>query len=415
MFSKYLYKHKNRRFINDWNNAISDQHQIQEQLPIIKPYHQEYVTPNLSQTAISQIPPQYFSGVQLKKLYNVPTVIPATPTTKKTTIAIIIAYHYPGVKKDLEIYWKNLINFGPDSIPPVINIYTMPGATQNSGWAKEECLDVQMVCTMNPNANIWIVEAKSVNLTDLLAALNYSRTTIKADIVSMSWGTNEAPSLTKYNSFFTDTSACYCVSSGDTNTVSWPATTPNCIAVGGTTLLWNPNITPDRTEYAWDSGGCGYSSIFKQPAYQSNISSIIHTNRAIPDVSLIADMNTCVYSVYNGNWYGIGGTSVSAPIFAGILSLANQMRFNLGKNGLTTVTGTNSTISTNIQTYLYKTIYPNPVSYKSMFYDVSGGSNKGSVTGSTILKTYDTSCGFDIPTGLGSPNATNLCNGLVTI
>jgi len=413
MFSQFLYTDKTGRILNDLTNKLSENVQIHEQLPIIKTYYQQYVTPNLSQTAISQIPPQTFSGVQLKNLYNIPTVIPTTPTTKKTTIAVIVAYHYPDLKKDLEIYWKNLIHFGPDSIPPEINIYTMPGATQNSGWAQEECVDVQMVCTMNPNANIWVVEAKSSSLFDLLAAITYTKTTIKADILSMSWGANEAPSLTQYNSYFNDPSCCYCASSGDTNTVSWPATNPNCIAVGGTTLLWNPNITPDRTEYAWDSAGCGYSSIFKQPDYQSNISSITHINRAIPDLSLIADTNTSVYSVYNGNWYGVGGTSISAPIFAGILSLANQLRFNLGKSTLTTVTGINN--STNIQRYLYKTIYPNPLSYKEMFYDITGGANQGSAIGTTTLTTYNTARGFDIPTGLGSPNATNLCNGLLNI
>ena len=408
MFSKFLYTDKTGRIIND---LINKNPHYQD--PIIKPYYQPYVTPNLSQVAISQIPPQYFSGVQLKKLYNIPTVTPLTPTTKKTTIAVIVAYHYSGLKTDLATYWQNLINFGPNAIPPIVNIYTMPGATQNSSWAQEACLDLQMACTMNPNANIWVVEAKSANLTDLLAAVNYTRTSIKADIISMSWGANEVPLLTQYNSYFNDPSVCYCASSGDANTVSWPATNPNCIAVGGTTILWNPTISPDRTEYAWDSAGCGYSSIYTQPAYQSNISSITHTNRAIPDLSLIGDPNTSVYTVYNGNWYGIGGTSVSTPIFAGILSLANQSRFNLGKSALTTVN--NSTGINQIQTYLYKIIYPNSASYTSMFYDIISGTDQGSATGTTTLTTYNTATGFDIPTGLGSPNATNLCNGLASI
>jgi len=270
-----------------------------------------------------------------------------------------------------------------------------------------------MVCTINPNANIWVVEAKSTNITDLLAAVNYANTIIKADVVSMSWGSNESSGLTQFISFFSIPTICYFASTGDNNIVSLPATNPNCIAIGGTTLLWNPNTTPNRTEYAWNSGGCGYSSLYTQPSYQSNISSIIHTHRAIPDLSLIGDPNTSVYTVYNGNWYGVGGTSVSAPIFAGIISLGIQQRFNLGKGSLTTIS--NPPNSTNIQTYLYKTIYSNSNLYSQMFYDITNGTDQGSATGTSKLTTYNTVSGFDIPTGLGSPNATNLCNGLTSI
>jgi subtilase family serine protease len=161
------------------------------------------------------------------------------------------------------------------------------------------------------------------------------------------------------------------------------------------------------------------------PNYQSNITNITHNNRVIPDLSLIADMNTCVYSVYNGNWYGVGGTSVSTPIFAGILSLANQMRFNLGKSALTTVYSTNpNTVNNlinippqnNLQNFLYKTIYPDPTQYSSNFYDITIGSDTGSIGGnSTGLTTYNAITRYDIPTGLGSPNATNLCNALLNL
>jgi len=50
-----------------------------------------------------------------------------------------------------------------------------------------------------------------------------------------------------------------------------------------------------------------------------------------------------------------------------------------------------------------------------MFYDITNGTDQGSATGTTRLTTYNTGTGFDIPTGLGSPNATILCNGLASI
>jgi len=391
--------------------------------PIIKSksYIKPYAIPDLSANSVATIPPQYFSGSQLRELYNVPTV---PVSNKKTTIAIIIAYTYPKLKADLATYWKNPINFGPDSIPPTINIYTMMGATQNSGWAQEECLDVQLVCSMNPNANICVVEAKSDSNTDLLSAVTYATNTLKADVVSMSWGVNESLQLTSSNSVFINTGVCYCAATGDSNTVSWPATNANCIAIGGTSLIWTPTTTPKRTEYAYQLAGCGYSSIIQQPNYQTGIPNIIHKYRVIPDVSMVADNNTCVYTVFNGNWYGVGGTSVSTPIFAGILSIANQQRFNAGKSALTTVYNTSPNTSTNntylpplnhLQTYLYKSVYTNSTIYKSAFYDIVIGTDAGSVSNSSTLTTYTAGSGYDITTGLGSPNATNLCNLLVNL
>lgn len=412
-----IYTDTNGSIMHSYNLRNSKKNPAIKAKSFLKPY----VTPNLSANSIAAIPPQYFSGSQLRELYNIPTV---PVSNKKTTIAIIIAFTYPKLKADLETYWKNPINFGPDSIPPTINVYTMTGATQNSGWAQEECLDVQIICTMNPNANICVVEAKSDYNIDLLNAVNYATNTLKADVVSMSWGVNESPQLTSSNVAFINTGVCYCAATGDSNTVSWPATNANCIAVGGTSLIWTPTTTPERTEYPYKLAGCGYSSIIQQPNYQTGIPNILHKYRSVPDVSMVADTNTSVYTVYNGNWYGVGGTSVSTPIFAGILSLANQQRFNAGKSALTTVynkspnTPTNNTYippANHLQTYLYKSVYTNSTTYKSAFYDIILGTNAGSVSNSSTLTTYSAGSGYDVTTGLGSPNAKNLCNLLLNL
>lgn len=402
-------------FTNRYNNIIQ---KPEPQPLIVKNFTKLYATPNLNTSAVADFPPQYFSGTQLRNLYNVPTV---TSSTKKSTIAIIVAFTYPGLKNDLKTYWQNPINFGPNSTPPNINIYTMPRATQNSKWAQEECLDVQMVCAINPNANIWVIEAKSDMVTDLMNAIKYTTNTIKPDVISMSWGINESAQLLNYTNNFTNNGISYCAATGDNNFACWPATLSNCIAVGGTTLLWTPNNTPSRTEYAWKSAGCGYSSIINQPTYQSNITNILRKNRAIPDLSMVADTNSSVYTVYNGNWYGLGGTSVSTPIFAAILSLANQIRFNNNKPALTSVYSPtpNNTLSNyippsnNIQNHIYKTIYTNATLYGNTFYDVTIGSTMGSVgDSSTSLTNYNSESKFDITTGMGSPNATAFCNQL---
>lgn len=368
---------------------------------------------------ISYIPPQYFSGTQLLNLYNVPTVTPATPSTKQTKIAIVIAFTYPGLLADLNTYWKSDINFGAGSTPPKVKVYTMPGATKNTGWAQEECLDVQMACSINPNANISVVEAKSDSPTDLMVAIDYAVNKLKVDVVSMSWGDRENSIYSSYNNRFTNTSVSFCAASGDDNVVSWPSTLSNCISVGGTTLLWTPYGEQIRKEYAWNKAGCGYSSMVSQPGYQKNISGITHTHRAIPDISLIANQQTCVYTVYAGQWYGVGGTSVATPIFAAMISLANQMRFNENKGALTSVyTAANSItpLTNNIQHYLYTVLYPNKTEYQNAFYDVILGTNRGSLAGTTRgLTTYSSNTGYDLTTGLGSPKCTNLCTSLSKI
>jgi subtilase family serine protease len=369
------------------------------------------------------LPPQYFSGNQLINLYNVPSIMPVTVNTKQTKIAIIVAFTYPGLINDLSTYWKNDINFGPNSTPPKVNVRTMPGATVNEGWAQEECLDVQMVCTINPNANIWVVEAKSDTIVDLMAAVDYAVNTLQVDVISMSWGDTENSTYSTYNNRFNNVFVSYCAASGDANTASWPSTLSNCMSIGGTTLLWTPNASRLRKEYSWNLAGCGYSSTVSQPNYQKNISNISHTHRAIPDVSLVANDQTCVYTVYAGQWYGVGGTSVATPIFAAMISLANQMRFNINKPALTTVYSTLASPpanyvapSNNIQSYLYTTVYNNKTEYQNVFYDVVLGTDKGSIAGTTRgLTTYSAGSGYDLTTGLGSPNCTNLCKGLVKI
>jgi subtilase family serine protease len=404
------------------NNLLKNEPVIPCMKTFINPY--TFIHPNATTSNLNPIfPPQIFNGSQLLSLYNVPVVTVASGK-KKVKIAIIIAFTYSGLLADLKTYWQNNINFGPNSTPPNVNIYTIPGAKTNSDWAQEECLDVQMVCTMNPNADIWVVEAKSDRITDLVVAVEYATNVLKVDVVSMSWGANDSTSFLRYNNCFTNNSTCYCAASGDSNNASWPSVLSNFISVGGTTLLWTPNTTTPRTEYTWNSAGCGYATSVSQPTYQQNINGISRTKRAIPDVSMVANQNTGVYVVYKGKWYSFGGTSVATPLFAGILSLANQQRFNQGKNALTTVYSTTPNISTpstyippanNIQQYLYKTIYTSS-KYANDFYDITIGNNQGSIAGNgSRLTTYIAETNYDLTTGLGSPNGTNLCNDLLNI
>jgi subtilase family serine protease len=362
----------------------------------------------------------HYSGTQLLDLYNIPSISPL-PNVRKPVIAIVVAYHYDNLLTDLATYWKNAIHYGPNSTPPQVKVHNLnsTGSTSSSksissGWALEECLDLQMVCMVAPNASIQVIEANSDSCTDLNAAVQYALgSKVLADVVSMSWGGADTTSMNSYASIFTSTqNVCFCASSGDSNAASWPSVLANCISVGGTTLVWTPTLAAPsmRTEYCWPTAGCGYSTTVSKPIYQNAVNSTAF--RSIPDISLIANPQTSVYVVYNNNWYGLGGTSVSTPIFSATLALANQQRLNSGKVTLTSIYSGTSTKTNHVQTRLYNIVNTN--TYSQVFNDITVGQDQGSTSsgGTTV---YNTGVNYDIATGLGSPNASALISFLNSV
>ena len=108
--------------------------------------------------------------------------------------------------------------------------------------------------------------------------------------------------------------------SGDTGAgVSWPASSPNVIAVGGTTFTRYPNGTLG-SETAWGSSGGGVSAYELQPSYQANFGLTYH-RRAVPDVSYCASG----FPVFcQSSWTTVGGTSAGAPQWAAIYALGHS-------------------------------------------------------------------------------------------
>jgi len=351
------------------------------------------------------IPISNFTMSQLIPLYQVPSVVPSE-NSRIVKIAIIAGFHYPEIQEDLDVFWKSEQNFGPSSQAPKINIYTFEGATVNSDWNMEECLDVQTIASLNPYAEIWIVEAKSNSVPDLIDAINYANLVINADVISMSIGVDDSEFISNFNCIFNNPNPndpsnykCFVSSSGDTNNVAWPPISQSVVGVGGTSLMWRPTRTNpfNRLEYTWDKAGSGYSQFVSKPYYQNNVNNT--TQRCTPDVSMIANPKTGFFIYFKGNWAAVGGTSLSAPFFAGFLSISNQMRFNLNKLPLTSVYNENNIYPLNIQHIMYNIIYPNETLYKECFTDIVKG-----IDGQFIAKP-----GYDIATGLGSPNAAKFC------
>src|SRR6185312_12629349 len=113
-------------------------------------------------------------------------------------------------------------------------------------------------------------------------------------------------------------------SSGDNGYgVEYPAASRFVNAIGGTTLTLNSNNTR-KTETVWNGAGSGCSAYEPKPTWQTDSGC---ARRTVADVAAVADPNTGVavydtFRLHPGGWLVFGGTSVSAPIIAGVYALA---------------------------------------------------------------------------------------------
>lgn len=172
---------------------------------------------------------------------------------------------------------------------------------------------------------------------------------------------------------------------GSTYSVSWPASSPNVIAVGGTTLyttsanaysretVWNEGL--DENGKLWSTGG-GISVYEAKPSWQSVVSGA-PSRRVLPDVSFDAAQSTGANVYYYGQLQQIGGTSLASPIFVGLWARVQSAN----SNGLGFPASS-----------LYSSISSTP----SLVHDVTSGNNGYGGYG------YNAATGWDYPTGWGS-------------
>ncbi|MFJ9249961.1 putative Ig domain-containing protein [Streptomyces sp. NPDC101776] len=303
------------------------------------------------------------------------------------TVAVVDAYNDPNAASDLATYRSN---FGLSACTVASGCFkqvsqtgsTTSLPTNDTGWAGEEALDIDMVSAVCPNCNIILVEATSATDANLGAAENEA-VALGAKFVSNSWGGSESSSQTSEDtSYFKHPGVAITVSSGDeAYGAEYPATSQYVTAVGGTALSTSSS-TRGWTESVWktsstEGGGSGCSAYDAKPTWQTDTGC---TKRMEADVSAVADPATgvAVYDTYGGSgWAVYGGTSASSPIIAGVYALA----------------GTPGSSD-------YPAKYP--YSHTSNLYDVTSGNN-GSCTTSYFCTA---GTGYDGPTGWGTPDGT---------
>ncbi|MFG2435332.1 putative Ig domain-containing protein [Streptomyces sp. NPDC048508] len=322
------------------------------------------------------------SPANLHSAYNLPST-----GGSGLTVAVVDAYNDPNAAADLATYRSQ---FGLSACTKANGCFkqvsqtgsTTSLPTNDSGWAGEEALDIDMVSAVCPNCNIVLVEAGSANDTDLGAAENEA-VSLGAKFVSNSWGGDESSSQTgEDTSYFKHPGVAITVSSGDeAYGAEYPATSQYVTAVGGTALTTSSS-SRGWSESVWKTSstegtGSGCSAYDTKPSWQTDTGC---SKRMESDVSAVADPATgvAVYDTYGGSgWAVYGGTSASAPIIAGVYALA----------------GTPGSAD-------YPAKYP--YSHTSSLYDVTSGNN-GSCSPSYFCTA---GTGYDGPTGWGTPNGT---------
>jgi len=319
------------------------------------------------------------------------------------TIAIVVAYDNPKFvsSTDTSFATSDLALFddyyGLDD-PPSFTKLDQNGGTDypeaNTSWATEFALDVEWAHAIAPEANLVLVEADSAGLSDIFTAIDTARNLDGVSVVSMSFGLQEISNERGYDSYFATpaghTGVTFVAASGDDGSPGlYPAYSPNVVAVGGTTLTARDGVYVSET--AWSGSGGGQSRYEAQPAYQDGVQSSGY--RQSPDVSFVAAPLTgvAVYDSYGQGssrpWITVGGTSLSAPCWAGLIAIANQLR---DAQGFSSLDGAAETL---------------PALYSlslTTYHDVTSGSNGG----------YSAAAGYDMVTGLGSPRADALIPAL---
>jgi uncharacterized repeat protein (TIGR01451 family) len=290
---------------------------------------------------------------------------------------------------------------------PLIDVF-LDGAAPPAGNNNiEVALDIEVANAMAPGLAAIIVYDGG-NGNDIL---NRMATDNLAKQLSASWTFPCNAATDQILQQFAAQGQSYFNSSGDagayTSTISAPADRPFVTSVGGTTLSTPTagGVWGSETSWNWYSTGSGtsgtgggVSTVYSIPTYQQGTASL-STNggstimRNIPDVAMIGDATYVVHD--NGQSGGVGGTSVSSPLWAAFTALINQQAVSFGR----------PTVG-----FLNPLVYAigNGPGYATNFHDITTGNNTNPASPTRFLATGS----YDLCTGWGSPTGPNTINTL---
>ncbi|MFJ9760235.1 kelch repeat-containing protein [Streptomyces sp. NPDC101149] len=246
------------------------------------------------------------------------------------TVAIVDAFGYESAESDLAVFRAHY------GLPPCTTdngCFTkvdQRGGTHypadNPDWSIETALDLDAVSSACPECHILLVQADDNTSPNLGQAVD-TAADLGAVAISNSYGVaGEIPFESRYDHYYDHPGIAVTVSSGDYGNVQgYPATSPDVIAVGGTTLTKDSSSPRGWSESAWESGGSGCSLYESAPDFQQGLDTGCAGHRATADVAADADAASGL-AVYNtlgqDGWAQWGGTSLASPLVAAMYALA---------------------------------------------------------------------------------------------
>jgi subtilase family serine protease len=390
-----------------------------------------------------------YAPFQLQKAYKLNPLFDQGLNGKGRTIAIVDSFGSPTIEQDLAQFDTDFGLQAPPSLKVIHPAGAPPPFDPNDddmvGWAYETTLDVEWAHALAPKAKILLVEtpvSETEGLTgipEIVKSENFVINHDMADVISQSFGATEEtfPSsfaIMQQRSAFQNAAqhgVSVLAASGDsgptdyqldlehlytTPVVGWPGSDPLVTSVGGTQLhldadgnrtapdnVWNDSFNPNVAgpEPSAIAGGSGRSHVFARPNYQNRVRSTVGSARAQADVSMSAacDGGVLVYVGFTNDENGyhvICGTSEATPEFSAVVAIAAQAAgHSLG--------------------LLNPTLYDLSAQRAKGLVDVTRGDNTVTFTqdGQTYTIPGDAAGrGYDLPTGVGTPNAKALVKEL---
>ena len=300
---------------------------------------------------------------------------------------------------------------GLPSVP--LSNFLVDGASGSPGSDNDEVsLDIEMAISMAPGlSGVLVYEGPNENnITSANMILNCMATNDAASQLSCSWGfLINASTVSTFQQFGAQGQSFF-LASGDsgafTGAASPPSDDPYITVVGGTTLttsgpggtwvsekVWNWFTTGEGT----GASTGGVSTTYTIPSWQAPVSMALNqgsaNDRNIPDVALTADGGWVLYG--DGQSAEYGGTSCATPLWAGFTALVNEQ----GAQNQRSPVG-----------FLNPALYTLGLgsSYAATFHDITAGNN----TNRSVKTKFFAETGYDLCTGWGTPNGTNLINAL---
>jgi pseudomonalisin/xanthomonalisin len=351
----------------------------------------------LAGTATGHVP------VQFPQVYSAG----GTASGSATNIGIIASGELTQVLTDLRTYesQNGLAQVPVQFVPGITNGTSTSGLDE---WDLDSQSSTSIAGTVQ---TLYFYNAASLNDSDLETAYNLAvmGNTAKAINVSLGGCESSAASsgdIAASDQIFEEAVAqgqTFFIASGDGGayigcsgqegfgtSVSYPASSPYVVAVGGTTLDTNSDGSY-AGETTWTGGGGGISTEEAAPSWQKSVTG--NSSRTVPDVAMDADPNSGAEIIVSGASEQVGGTSLAAPLSTGVWARAESAHGNT-------------------LTFAAPLIYSVAASTPSAFHDVTSGCNSGSTSGEnglyTLLnellgqKDYCAAVGFDETTGWGS-------------